>query len=74
MGAVHLDGVEIGDDCLVGAGALVPPGTRVPGGRLVLGNPARVVRELTADERAHLLASAARYVALAAEYREAGLA
>ena len=69
MGAVVLDHVEIGEDCLVGAGALVPPGTKVPPGRLVLGNPARVVRELRADERAKLLESAANYVVYAIEYR-----
>ncbi|MCC6767040.1 MAG: gamma carbonic anhydrase family protein [Deltaproteobacteria bacterium] len=74
MGAIVLDGVEIGADCLVGAGALVTPGTKVPPGRLVLGNPARVVRELRADERASLRASAAHYVGYAAEYRAAGIA
>jgi carbonic anhydrase/acetyltransferase-like protein (isoleucine patch superfamily) len=74
MGAVVLDGVEIGADCLIGAGALVTPGTKIPPGRLVLGNPARVVRELGADERASLLASAANYVGYAAEYRAGGIA
>jgi carbonic anhydrase/acetyltransferase-like protein (isoleucine patch superfamily) len=69
MGAVVLDGVEIADDCLIGAGALVTPGVKIPAGRLVLGNPARVVRELRADERDGLLTSAANYVGYAAEYR-----
>ncbi|MCC6848233.1 MAG: gamma carbonic anhydrase family protein [Deltaproteobacteria bacterium] len=73
LGAIVLDGVEIGADCLVAAGALVTPGTKVPPGRLVVGNPARVVRELRADERASLLASAANYVGYAAEYRAAGI-
>ena len=73
MGAIVLDGAEIGADCLIGAGALVTPGTKVPPGRLVLGNPARVVRELSEAERATLLASAANYVGYAAEYREAGI-
>ncbi len=73
MGAVVLDGAEIGDDVLVGAGALVTPGMKVPAGRLVLGNPARVVRELRGEERAALLASAASYVGYAAEYRKAGI-
>jgi carbonic anhydrase/acetyltransferase-like protein (isoleucine patch superfamily) len=73
MGAIVLDGVEIGADCLVGAGALVTPGTKVPPGRLVLGNPARVVRELRDEERTALLASAANYVGYAAEYRAAGI-
>jgi carbonic anhydrase/acetyltransferase-like protein (isoleucine patch superfamily) len=69
MGSVLLDDVEIGDDCLIGAGSLVTPGTKIPSGRLVLGNPARVVRELRDDERAKLVESAANYVAYAAEYR-----
>lgn len=73
MGAIVLDGAEIGADCLIGAGALVTPGTKIPPGRLVLGNPARVVRELSEAERATLLASAANYVGYAAEYREAGI-
>ena len=73
MGAVVLDGAEIADDCLVGAGALITPGMRVPAGRLVLGNPARVVRELRDDERAALLQSAANYVGYAAEYRQAAI-
>ena len=73
MGAVVLDGAEIADDCLVGAGALITPGMRVQAGRLVLGNPARVVRELRDDERAALLQSAANYVGYAAEYRRAGI-
>lgn len=73
MGAVVLDGAEIADDCLVGAGALVTPGMRVPAGRLVLGAPARVVRELRADEREALLASAASYVGYADEYRRGGI-
>jgi carbonic anhydrase/acetyltransferase-like protein (isoleucine patch superfamily) len=73
MGAIVLDGVEVGDDCLVGAGALVTPGTKIPPGRLVLGNPARVVRALSDQERAALLESAANYVGYAAEYRAAAI-
>ncbi len=52
---------------------MITPGMRVPSGRLVLGNPARVVRELRDDERAALLTSAANYVGYAAEYRRAGI-
>ena len=73
MGAIVLDGAEIADDCLIGAGALVTPGMRVPAGRLILGNPARVVRALTDEERATVLRSAAGYVGYAAEYRAAGI-
>jgi len=73
MGAIVLDAAVIGDDCLVGAGALVTPGTVVPAGSLVLGNPARVVRPLNDEERAHLVRSAADYAGYAAEYRAAGI-
>ena len=57
---------------LVGAGALVPPGAVVPPGALALGSPARVVRQLSEEERASLRASAARYVELSARYRAEG--
>ncbi len=69
IGAIVLDGAVIGPDAMVGAGALVPPGMVVPPGKLVLGAPAKVKRDLTADEIAALRTSAARYVGYAAEYR-----
>lgn len=72
IGAIVLDGAVVGPDAMIGAGALVPPGMVVPPGTLVLGAPARVRRELTADERAHLLDSAARYAGYAARYRGEG--
>jgi len=69
-GAIVLDGATIGEECLVGAGSVVVPGSRFPERRLILGTPARVVRELDAEEVASLAASAAKYVLLAAEYRK----
>jgi carbonic anhydrase/acetyltransferase-like protein (isoleucine patch superfamily) len=71
MGAIVLDGAIVGAESLVGAGAVVTPGTVVPPGSLVLGNPGRVVRALTADERTRLADAAARYVTLGAQYRAA---
>src|SRR5205814_3778882 len=47
MGAVILDQAEVGERCIVGAGALITPGTRIPAGHLVVGAPARVKRPLT---------------------------
>ena len=47
IGAIILDHVEIGDDCMVGAGALVLTGTTVPAGKLLLGVPAKVVGDVT---------------------------
>lgn len=46
IGAIVLDGAEVGENALVGAGSLVTAGTVVPPATLVLGSPARVVREL----------------------------
>jgi len=66
IGAILLDGAEVGDEALVGAGSLVPPGMRVPSGALVMGAPARLVRVLSADERALQRERARQYVELAA--------
>src|SRR4051812_19690400 len=51
MGAVVLDGAVVGEQSLIGARALVTQRTVIPPGSLVMGSPAKVVRELTADER-----------------------
>lgn len=71
IGARVLDGAVIESEAQVGAGALVPPGMRVPAGHLVLGVPARVVRPLTAAERAGIREIAARYVRVKDEYLRA---
>ena len=73
-GAIVLDRCEIGPDAMVGAGALLTPGTVVAPGMLALGSPAKVVRALRDEERAHLLVSARNYVANAARYRAQGIA
>ena len=62
MGAVVLDGAVVGDQCLIGAKALVTGGTRIPAGSLVLGAPAKIVRSLSAEERAGLKHWADKYV------------
>jgi carbonic anhydrase/acetyltransferase-like protein (isoleucine patch superfamily) len=61
MNAVILNGARIGSECLVGANALVTEGKSFPDGWMILGAPAKAVRELTAEERAGLRASAERY-------------
>ncbi len=62
IGATVLDGARVGCDSIVGAGCLVPPGFEVPEGTLVTGIPARVKRELTPEERAHILWYSNNYV------------
>jgi carbonic anhydrase/acetyltransferase-like protein (isoleucine patch superfamily) len=72
MGAIVMDQAHIGKFCVVGAGALVTPGTVIEEGQLVVGSPARAKRALTADERDWIRSSAQHYVELAARYLEAG--
>jgi carbonic anhydrase/acetyltransferase-like protein (isoleucine patch superfamily) len=72
MSATLMDGVEIGEDCIVAAGALVAPGTKVPPGQLLLGSPAKVKRPLTGDEIAAIAQSAKNYCEYVQAYRARG--
>lgn len=62
MGSVVLNGAVIGSGCLVAGGAVVLEGTVVPDGMLVAGVPAKVRRELTAEEREGLIHNARAYL------------
>ncbi len=70
MSAVILNKAVIGKGSLVGAGALVTQGTLIPPYSLVLGSPAKVVRELTAEEREGNAVFAPKYVRVAKNYRD----
>jgi carbonic anhydrase/acetyltransferase-like protein (isoleucine patch superfamily) len=65
MGAIILSGAHIAEECLVGAGSLVPPGKSYPRRSLLMGSPARVVREVTDEEVEAFLESARHYAELA---------
>jgi carbonic anhydrase/acetyltransferase-like protein (isoleucine patch superfamily) len=67
--AVVLNAAIIGRGCLVGAGAVITERKVFADGTLILGAPAKVVRELTAEERENLLKVAANYAARGAHYR-----
>jgi carbonic anhydrase/acetyltransferase-like protein (isoleucine patch superfamily) len=69
MGAVLMDDVEVGDDCIIAAGALLTPGTQIPPGHLALGSPAKVSRPLTDEEREWLVQSARNYEGYAKTYK-----
>lgn len=62
QGAVICEGCEIGNNCMVAAGAVVLPGTLIPDGQMWAGNPAKHVRDVTDEERAMFVRSAASYV------------
>jgi len=68
MGARILNGAVIEPECIVGAGALVPEGKHFERGSLIVGAPARVVRQVTQEERALLRASAQHYAEKAQRY------
>ena len=67
MGAIVLTGAVLGDGCLVGAGALVTGKTVAPAGSMLLGSPAKVVKELTQEQIATQIHDAQHYVELAKE-------
>ncbi len=70
MGARILNGAVIGAECLVGAGALITEGKRFDPGSLIVGAPARLLRLLSAEEKAAIRLSATHYADKAARYAE----
>ena len=70
MGAIVLDGAEIGARSIIGAGALITRAKKIPPGSLVLGSPAKVARALDLAEQQAIKTWAERYVQLSRAYRE----
>lgn len=70
MGAIVLNGADIGEYALVGAGSLVTEKTIIPPYTLVLGSPARVVRELTQADLERMRRTSEGYVLRGKEYRQ----
>ncbi|PJZ24993.1 gamma carbonic anhydrase family protein [Leptospira hartskeerlii] len=62
MGAIIMDGVELGEYSFVAAGAMVTPGKIIPPGAMVMGSPAKIVRDITEEERNLIERTAANYV------------
>lgn len=73
MGAIILDGAEIGARSIIGAGALVTKGAKIPPGALVLGSPAKVVRALSLEEQKGLKHWADKYVDVSRIYLARGI-
>ena len=72
IGSIILDEAEIGEQCLIAAGSLVTPGTKIPPRSLVMGAPAKVRRELTTEEAARIQENWQHYVALKEIYLQEG--
>jgi carbonic anhydrase/acetyltransferase-like protein (isoleucine patch superfamily) len=64
IGAIVLDDAEIGEHCLIAAAALVPPGMKVPDGKVVIGIPGKVVRDITEEDRRYMRFVVERYLDL----------
>jgi carbonic anhydrase/acetyltransferase-like protein (isoleucine patch superfamily) len=71
MGAILLDEAEVGSDTIVGAGALITARSKLPSGVLVMGKPAKVVRDLRPEEVDSIRVSAAHYMELAHKHARA---
>ena len=69
MGAIILDGSQIGAQSIIGAGSLITQHAKIPKGSLVFGSPAKVIRPLTPKERASIHYWADRYMILAKRHR-----
>jgi carbonic anhydrase/acetyltransferase-like protein (isoleucine patch superfamily) len=70
IGAIVLNGAKIGKNCLVGAGALVTEGKEFPDGSMIIGSPAKAMRQLTPEQIEGLRRSALHYMENAERYRQ----
>lgn len=68
MGSIIMDGAIIGEKSIVGANSLVTKNKTFPPCSLIMGNPAKFVRQLNWEEIQHIEESARHYIALAKEY------
>ena len=69
MGAILLNGVHVGTGSIVGAGAVCPEGMQIPPNSLVIGVPARVIRETTDAERERIRKTVEAYLELQEQHR-----
>jgi carbonic anhydrase/acetyltransferase-like protein (isoleucine patch superfamily) len=74
MGSILLNGVHVGTGSIVGAGAVVREGMKIPPNSLVLGVPGRIVRETTDAERERIRMTVQSYLDLQLKYRGGAIA
>jgi carbonic anhydrase/acetyltransferase-like protein (isoleucine patch superfamily) len=73
MGATLLGRTRVGVNCLIAAGAVVPPGLQVPDGMVVMGVPGKIVRLVKEDELKYMRWLTGHYVELAEKYVAGGV-
>ncbi|MBW2558658.1 MAG: gamma carbonic anhydrase family protein [Deltaproteobacteria bacterium] len=71
MGAILMPGVVCGEGAFVGAGSLVPSRMNIPPGKLVTGNPAKIIRDVTPDQASYAREGVQFYSELADRYKDA---
>jgi len=69
MGAVLMNGVVVGKHCIVGAGAVLTEGMKFEDGRIIIGLPAKPVKEVSEEQRRFMEEKAESYARLAEEYK-----
>jgi len=69
MGSIIMDNALIGENSLIGAGAVVPPNMKIPPNSLVVGLPAKVVRQINKTEKSEIFERAQHYIDFANEYK-----
>lgn len=62
IGSIILSGCEIGDNCIIAAGALVPEGKKIPPNSVLMGMPAKIVRECTSEDLSRIKFSYEAYL------------
>lgn len=72
MGSVVMDGARIGEQAMLAAGALLPPGGAVRPRELWVGRPARMARLLREEELAGMMDQCDHYLEMAVDHREIG--
>lgn len=70
MGAIILDDVEIGENCLVAAGSVVTPRSKFGPNQVIVGNPAKMVKDMCEDRTRQNMHNAVEYVMLKNQYME----
>lgn len=72
MGAIILNGASIGSHCIIGAGALVSEHMQIPKGSVVVGVPARIIKDCSAIQIQHIQENALHYIEVSKEYSKEG--
>jgi len=68
MGAIVMNGAIIHDNCIIGAGALVTEGKEIEEGSIIVGNPGKFARKVSARDIEHIRMNAEHYVEISREY------